>query len=144
MKYCPFCGAELLGADISFCAKCGKQLPAGAAPQTEPGTPPVASDPQRDKNKKASSARPKRNPRKKNKPVIEPHQAEPVINQSVEDTAQDPAFADEYDGYYDDVEPVDAGDSRPDLDREMIKRVALLILGALLVIGLCVVMMTVL
>ena len=96
MKYCPFCGAELLGADISFCAECGKQLPAGAAPQTEPGTPPVAPDPQRDKSKKASFARQKRNPRKKNKPVIEPHQAEPVINQSVEDTAQDPAFADEY------------------------------------------------
>ncbi|MBR4192833.1 MAG: hypothetical protein IKQ54_00705 [Oscillospiraceae bacterium] len=101
MKYCPFCGAELLGADISFCAECGKQLPAGAAPQTEPGTPPVAPDPQRGKNKKASSARPKRNPRKKNKPVIEPHQAEPVINQSVEDTAQDPAFADEYQNPFD-------------------------------------------
>ena len=74
------------------------------------------------------SARPKRNPRKKNKPVIEPHQAEPVINQSVEDTAQDPAFADEYDGYYDDVEPVDTGDTRPGLDREMIKKIALLII----------------
>ena len=41
MKYCPFCGADLLSPEVSFCAECGKQLPAGNAPQTEPVNRPM-------------------------------------------------------------------------------------------------------
>ena len=51
---------------------------------------------------------------------------------------------DDYDGYYDDVAPLDIDAVRPGLDREMIKKISFLVLGALLVIGLCVVLMTVL
>ena len=34
MKYCPYCGADLIEDAVSFCAECGKQLPAGK-PQKE-------------------------------------------------------------------------------------------------------------
>ena len=27
MKYCPFCGADLIEGAVSFCAECGKELP---------------------------------------------------------------------------------------------------------------------
>ena len=64
--------------------------------------------------------------------------------QSGEEDTPEPMPEDDYDGYYDDVEPMDAGDARPGLDREMIKKIIFLVLGALLVIGLCVVLMTVL
>ena len=29
MKYCPYCGADLIEDAVSFCAECGKQLPTG-------------------------------------------------------------------------------------------------------------------
>ena len=28
MKFCPYCGADLLKEDAAFCAECGKQLSA--------------------------------------------------------------------------------------------------------------------
>ena len=31
MKYCPYCGAELVDGAASFCAECGKSLPSAAA-----------------------------------------------------------------------------------------------------------------
>ena len=27
MKYCPYCGASLVGGAASFCAECGKKIP---------------------------------------------------------------------------------------------------------------------
>lgn len=131
MKYCPFCGAELLAPEVSFCAECGKQLPAGAAPHTETESPPKNS------KKKAASARLKRKSQKS-------APTERLKSQSGEEDNQEVEPADDYDGYYNDVEPIDAGSTRPGLDREMIKKIAFLILGAFLVIGLCVVLMTVL
>ena len=35
MKYCPYCGASLVGGAASFCAECGKKIPAQKeAPQS--------------------------------------------------------------------------------------------------------------
>lgn len=37
MKYCPYCGASLVGGAASFCAECGKKIPAQTeAPQSKP------------------------------------------------------------------------------------------------------------
>lgn len=33
MKYCPYCGAELIDGAVSFCSECGEKL--SAPPQTE-------------------------------------------------------------------------------------------------------------
>jgi len=49
-----------------------------------------------------------------------------------------------YDGYYDDVLPVDAGQQGERMDPELIKRIVLLIVGALGVIILAAVLMSVL
>ena len=144
MKYCPFCGADLLGPEVSFCAECGKQLPAGVAPQTEPGIPPESRNLPRKPRKKAAPVRPKREPRKKARLDLETAPTERLKPQSGEEDVPESMPEDDYDGYYDDVEPMDAGDARPGLDREMIKKISFLVLGALLVIGLCVVLMTVL
>jgi hypothetical protein len=144
MRYCPFCGAELLGPEVSFCAECGKQIPTGAAPQTEAEAPSAAADPPRNSKKKAAPVKLKRKPQKKARPSIEGAPTERLQSQSGEEDRPEPEPADDYDGYYDDVEPIDAGSTRPGLDRERIKKISFLVLGALLVIGLCVVMMTLL
>ena len=37
MKYCPYCGASLVGGAASFCAECGKKIPTQTeAPQSKP------------------------------------------------------------------------------------------------------------
>ena len=37
MKYCPYCGASLVGGAASFCAECGKKIPAQTeVPQSKP------------------------------------------------------------------------------------------------------------
>ena len=33
MKYCPYCGAELIDGTVSFCAECGKRI----TPMPQPG-----------------------------------------------------------------------------------------------------------
>ena len=36
MKYCPYCGADLVEDGVSFCVECGKQLPAGKTQKEKP------------------------------------------------------------------------------------------------------------
>ncbi|MBR6862063.1 MAG: hypothetical protein IKM73_12155 [Acidaminococcaceae bacterium] len=144
MRYCPFCGAELPGLEVSFCAECGKQLPAGNAPQTEPEDRPTPVENQRNPKKKSAPVRPKREPKKKSRPSIEGAPTERLSSQSGEKAPAAPDPDAGYDGYYDDISPADAGTVRPGMDREMVKKIILLVAGALLVIGLCVVMMTLL
>ena len=148
MKYCPFCGADLLSPEVSFCAECGKALPTAGSRQTETETAPER--PSRDNvrppytRKKAASSRLKRKPKKDAGSSIESAPTEKLSSRSGEETAPEGVLPDDYDGYYDDVEPLDADAVRPGLDREMIKKISFLVLGALLMIGLCVVLMTLL
>lgn len=144
MKYCPFCGADLLSPEVSFCAECGKQLPEGSTAQTMPEGQPKPAEVPRKPKKKPAPVRPKRKPKKKTRPSIGGAPTKLLKSQSGEKDLPESVTADDYDGYYDDVIPIDTGDTRPGLDQEMIKKISLLILGALLVIGLCVVLMTVL
>lgn len=46
-----------------------------------------------------------------------------------------------YDGYYDDIQPVDAGVRGEGTDPELVKRIALVILGAVGVIAFAIVLM---
>ncbi len=46
-----------------------------------------------------------------------------------------------YDGYYDDIKPVDAGVRGEGVDPELVKRIALIILGAIGVITLSIILM---
>lgn len=49
-----------------------------------------------------------------------------------------------YDGYYDDVPPIDAGWDAGSMDKALVKRVVFLVLGAVCVIILSIVLMTLL
>lgn len=118
MKYCPYCGADLIEDAVSFCAECGKQLPANKS--------------QKDKQNEKSETK-KTSKKKKKKP-----DKQTVIIEA--ETAAD----DGYDGYYDDIRPIDEGHEREGLDRELIKKIAIIIGVLFIVIVACVALMYVL
>lgn len=103
MKYCPFCGAELLPGALSFCPECGKVLPTSQTNVQEPAAP--TQEKRRKRSQKSQTA-----------PEVDPN----------------------YDGYYDDVEPLDADREREGMDTRLMGKVALVCLGVALVIGGCV------
>lgn len=117
MKYCPYCGADLIEGAVSFCAECGKELPTGKAEtkQSESG------------EKQASK---KKTGKRKTKKV--PVTTEPEI------------IEDGYDGYYNDILPSDEGRRREGVDKELIKKISILLVCLFVVIALCVVLMYIL
>lgn len=152
MKFCPHCGASLADVAASFCPECGKQLrtnteaapplPAqrqdtqefpAIAPQGEKvvhkaGTePPVPETLNR--HKKRWRDRPPRNKRKSSAPeALEDDDA----GGGQGNTACAP-LEDGYDGYYEDILPVDEGNRKTErLDPDMMKKVALIAGGTLL------------
>ena len=113
MKFCPYCGASLVGGAASFCAECGKQIPVHGAKSTS--MPPLRKHRSIGAEKRQGS---------------HPASKHPMdIN---------------YDGYYNDVKPIDAGQQRDRLDPELIKKVILLVAGALGVILLAIAFMALL
>lgn len=118
MKYCPYCGADLIEGVVSFCAECGKQLPAGKVQKDKPKEKPEI----------------KKTTKKKKKPAKQPESSFEV------ETVVD----DGYDGYYDDVRPVDEGHERDGVDKELIKKIAIIIGVLFVVIAACVALMYVL
>ena len=88
MKYCPYCGAEIFSGAFPFCPSCGESLPVLAQPAAEksPGKPSL----QREKAKKERTRKRERPPRKPKRPV--PPEVEAL----------------DYDGYYEDIQPIDA------------------------------------
>ena len=119
MKYCPYCGADLIEEAVSFCAECGKQLPAGKAQKEKPKEKPEIKKAPKKKKKK---------PAKKAEISIE---VETVVD-------------DGYDGYYDDIRPIDEGHEREGVDKELIKKIAIIIGVLFVVIAACVALMYVL
>lgn len=106
MKFCPYCGASLVGGAVSFCTECGKPLPG-----------------------------------KDRKPAAKGNARPPVRNTRVptqispERPASNP-MDEHYDGYYDDIPPLDAGRAGERTDPELVKRIVLVILGAIGLIAL--------
>ena len=132
MKFCPYCGADLLDSDALFCANCGKKLPPHEAGITEPlneGKRPVSAVPPKNETPQKEK---KRKKKKKSQPG--------KVAESAEETPVD----DGYDGYYDDVLPPDLDRVREGLDKELIKKIVALGVGVVFIIAMCVVMMYVL
>lgn len=113
MKYCPYCGADIPDGAVSFCAECGKALPAKKE-KAEKSTP----------VKKSSAGK-----KKKQKSL------------TVTDAELRKTYNDGYDGYYEDLLPVDHGKERFETDSAPIKKIIVLAIGVLVVIGLCVLML---
>lgn len=115
MKYCPYCGAEVIDGAVSFCTECGKELPAKKAKTVQESSPPDRSGTK------------KKNAGKRPAPVPD---------------AQLRAEYDEgYDGYYEDLLPIDDGEVYVGKDRELTKKIIILGVAVVLVILLCVMMM---
>ncbi len=115
MKYCPYCGTSLPGSAVSFCPECGKELPRKK----------TLAGPQKQKRRPPSQPGRKAN-----------HPRRPQEPPNPMDIG--------YDGYYDDVQPLDAGSRGESMDPELMKRVGLVILGAVGVICLATILMMVL
>lgn len=135
MKFCPYCGAAIIGGAAPFCAECGKPLPRNAKtlpPLRKPATPAAGVQPPKQQANKRPSQPPLR--RKKSRP----YPKKPSKNPSV----RKPDPRDEgYDGYYDDIVPVDNGHTRDKMNPELLKRITIMSCVALLVIILSVVVM---
>lgn len=123
MKYCPYCGADLPDGAVSFCAECGNALPGGKKKE-EPITK------KRKPVKKRSGT--KKNGDKGSNPPRHMENA----------TAEKESLKeDDYDGYYDDILPSDEGRQREGIDRTVIRKIAILIGGLVVVIGICIAIM---
>ena len=128
MKFCPYCGAGLLDDNVLFCGQCGKKLPPHEAGITEPLTEEMRPEQEAPKPVPTKEKRKKKKKKPKKVNVSEPQE-------SVDDG---------YDGYYDDVLPPDTDRVKEGLDKELVKKIVLLGVGVVFIIGLCVVMMYVL
>ena len=119
MKFCPYCGADLIEDGVSFCVECGKQLPAGKTQkENAKDKPEIKKGSQKKKKKRA----------KKLESSIE---VETVVD-------------DGYDGYYDDIHPIDEGHEREGVDKALVKKIAIIIGALFVVIAACVALMYVL
>ena len=118
MKYCPYCGAEILSGAFSFCPSCGESLLVLEQPPAKKTLEKLL--PRREKAKKEGT-------RKRARPPKEPKQFVPPGKVALD-----------YDGYYEDVQPIDADRQREGVDTRLILRVVLLVAGVALVIGGCV------
>ena len=133
MKFCPYCGADLLKENAAFCAECGKKL----SMAEEAPTPLHETDGQHDakpSKQKVSKKDFQKRKKSKQKKVQEPPLPE-IEGEPVEDG---------YDGYYDDILPPDLDREKEGPDKELIKKIVTLTVAVILIIGLCVVMMYVL
>ena len=135
MKFCPYCGADLLKENAAFCAECGKKLSvAEEAPSLA-----HEADSQHDA-KPSKQKRSKKDFQKRKKPKQEKKKAqEPPLPEIEGEPVEDG-----YDGYYDDILPPDLDREKEGLDEELIKKIITLTVAVIFIIGLCVVMMYVL
>lgn len=111
MKHCPECGAELLTPSSAFCPECGARLSVKKAPAG--------------KHPKPVPKHFKKHPEKKKKKA-------PAASRHRQDDLP-------YDGYYDDVLPIDDGEYRQGLDPKTIKKIGMFLAGVLLIVAICVV-----
>ena len=115
MKYCPYCGAELLGGTASFCCECGKSIKGR-------------------KTKAKSEKKPPAEKRKKSN-IIETEDVTPKSENNEEITTEE---NDGYDGYYDDILPVDESIERQGIDKTVVKNLIIIIVGVIVAISICV------
>lgn len=159
MKYCPYCGTILVDGAVSFCAECGKALPVlekkeEISEKSNQSEQQGKSKPQQEiRHEKKSRCRQKRKPLlgetvkereedktdEKQMKLLEPPKRPKQQSESLAVMGSIPE--DDYDGYYDDILPVDEGRFSEGIDRELVKKIVLIIGMVLLIVGACVMMM---
>ncbi len=155
MKYCPYCGTVLVDGAVSFCAECGKELPVSEKKQDIPKKSNQSeqqgkSKPQQEKkSRSAQKTKPLHGEKVKEREVdkTSERQMKPLEPlQRPKQQSESPAVMssmpeDDYDGYYDDILPLDEGRFSEGIDRELVKKIVLIIGMVLLIVGVCVMMM---
>lgn len=121
MKYCPYCGEEMWDENASFCTECGKHIPAHSPKEIKQEHSDTAAE------RTAQTA----------------PSTEDVLQEETS-TEEEPNPNDGYDGYYDDVVPDDHGNIRTGVDKELLKKVAVLGISVVLIICACVAIMYIL
>ena len=125
MKACPDCGAELMNQEATMCPACGKQL-SDQHKKERPSEETVKGD--------VAQASP--DGKKKRKCLRKLMKEAPPIPEVTGELVDDG-----YDGYYNDVLPPDLDRIKEGLDKELIKRIIMLIIAVVLVISCCVTLM---
>lgn len=162
MKYCPYCGTVLVDGVVSFCMECGKKLPIkdeerGLSQNIDhnEATPKVAgfgmqSRKEEMAGKRSQKASQKRNvtrvkertTKKKRRLSELPEEEGRLIGPAKEpEKIPETGSEDDYDGYYDDILPTDEGRFSEGMDKNLIKKVTVIIGAVLLIVALCVGMM---
>lgn len=118
MKFCPYCGSEMRDEVAAFCMECGKPIPEKAK-QAE--------------TKNKETFKKKRRPQKEKDTQKKKH----PLNPDEQETPVD----DGYDGYYNDVLPEDFNTEIRTMDKQLLKKVIALGVGALMIIVACVAIM---
>lgn len=162
MKYCPYCGAVLLDSTVSFCSECGKALPCRKPAKSQIGVqeeaaiktaasnlpenvlipdaaaedimeatiavePPISQKKPISREKKRKKAAKKaRSKKKSGRQDRQPEDEKPEEG---------------YDGYYNDILPVDEGRLKEGMNQQLVQKIIVLAVSALLVVGACVAMM---
>lgn len=147
MKYCPYCGATLLGGAASFCAECGKETPSAEKhPEPEPEKTPYINADRKPQaaGKRFPAGNHKAIKSKKSKNRRPPPFQQPNRQQAPAEVEGSDPRDEGYDGYYNDVTPIDDGQTRDRVDPELIKRMAFIAAGALVIIIFAVILMYVL
>lgn len=138
MKYCPYCGAEVIGSQVAFCAECGKALKQSNGSQKHLGKRQVRKKKRVGSKDKIRKERgygkeqrkvPKETKRKAEQMTDKPESAlqEPIQKK-----------VGGYDGYYDDIIPADEGHFSEGIDQNLVKNIVVLVSVVLLIVLLCV------
>ena len=109
---------------MKFCPYCGVSLPGGAASFCPECGKSLRIE------KAAGTRRRKKRPLQQKARQAPHHRSRPINPMDVN-----------YDGYYDDIQPIDSGASGEGMDPELVKQIALVILGAVGAIILAVTLM---
>lgn len=178
MKFCPYCGTEMLSEEAAFCMGCGNKLPHGMVRRQKNGNEKkkrTRGEEKTIRSEKTGNLR--RNnadnsfDRKRvidNEEMHKHYEYDDIMEMYAEEHETDTRYdetgfkdyeetkqynppvrkkkrhVDDYDGYYDDVVPYDKGRVREDNILEMVKKVFVIIIAALLIVAVCVVMMYIL
>ena len=122
MELCPNCSAKLKAGAASVCPKCGKAL--SGSNKKSPG--------------KYAKKKTKKKPKKQKRPKAKKDKTENIPEIMGE------AVDDGYDGYYNDVLPPDTDRINEGMDKELIKKVALVGIAVFVIISVCVALLYVL
>ena len=145
MKSFHYCGAAIVGGAVPFYAECGKPLPRRAevslfAQKLQSSTANPRSTDRRPSKKKQSSPSAKC---RESKPKLERSHKKKAQKQSETLPESDPCD-ENYDGYYNDIEPIDRDRTRDHMDSKLVKRIVIMTASAFFIVILAIVVMSLL